>query len=907
MFWYIIAFAAAGGYLSGGKGIVIGIVLGLILGFIYSRIDEALRSITRLQESVDKLQSKVKTINRIIHQPEQTQKVQPNKGRGGNERPEEKPTVGQPEKIIFSPPLAVATMQDTESVRNSNAADFFVNLGSQLYKAGTVVQTGIVLLLFGLVFLVRYAAVNQRFTVEAGLVATMVVGMILLIIGWRLIRKKRAYALMLQGGSVAILFTCLFLSTEVYSLFPVFVSFATMICLSVLAGLLAVQYDTRETALIGMGGGFAAPLLSPVTSEQLTFLFLYYLILVVGIFAVSRLRSWRVLQLLSCIFIIFVAVFIGRTEEITQARAQLEPFLLLFFLFYSMTEIMTAQKREAAWGDGMDLTLTLGPPLACIAFQAALSYPAAMQLFSITLALLTVYYAATAYCLQRFAAERLALLVQTCIYLAFFCGNLLIFYETSFLVTTLVYNAEAVCWVWIATRKKQKFTFWLGFILLPLAFLPLTVAYYEDAQLIFQSNPFLILPVGLSFFLAPFLCALLGAQAKESLQLLDKKIVNGLLLWSLCVWLAGGASAVVKTMPIEWAPGLLLLLISFSFGFLRFLAQRLSWKFPDQICDGYGILLSVFAIAHLRYAVKYPENISLIFLCSSSLSWIISLSTHYALLFIDTLQTGPFFRTLNHRLGIWLIGFLLIVQMYSAVIFYLHPGPVWLSSFFGMFTGCWILTLLLFGQKLRWPVRRYPLDYQGYGVLPFALFVWGWTLNACLSLGDPAPLIYIPLLNPLELAQGTCLAALFVWARALKRPALQAVPLPSVVKNNMGIALYGTLALCLTLMIARTVCYYTDIAFSADGILFSSFFQTIISIIWSAVAFFIMLISVRSNQQRVNALGTMLLFLVAAKLFLVDIHLSREIERICSFMWVGGIMLLAGYFIPADEGEPVSE
>ncbi len=1030
MIIHIIVFAVVGCYLSGGKGIVIGIVL----GFIYYRIDEAFKSINRLQESIDKLQTKVKAINRKIHHPKQAGEKHPDKKEADKGRTEKHVSEAEPlrkkagpaaqqvqaaqgreaKEVTVDQALAAETVQQTGLSQDSEAAGFFMTLGSQLYRAGTVVQTGIVLLLFGLVFLVRYATENQQFTVEAGLVATMVVGMVLLLAGWLLIRTKRAYALMLQGGSVAILFTCLFLSTEVYALFPVVVSFAAMICLSILAGLLAVQYKARETALIGMGGGFAAPLLSPVTSEQLTFLFSYYLVLVVGIFAVSRLHSWRVLHLLSCIFIIFVGMFLGASEEMTHVRGQLAPFLVLFFFFYSMAEIISAQKRETVWGNGMDFTLTLGPPLACIAFQAALSYPDAMEFLSITLALLTVYYAtgaywlwrataaerllllirtcislaffcgnllilcaagslsntlillavyysatayylwraaaerlalliwicvslaylcvnalivieggrfalplltvyysASAYCLQRFAAERLALLVRTCICLAFFCGNLLILYElgqilyeTGPLVTALVYNAEAVCWVWIATRKKQEFTFWLGLILLPVAFLPLTII-YEDAQLLFQSHPLLILPVGLSFFLAPFVCALLLTQVKESFRFPGEQFINGLFLWSILLWLAGGAGAVVRTIPVDWILGLTLLFIGFSFAALRFLGQRLSWPFLDKLCDGYGIILSVLAVVHIRYFVNNPENLSLIFLWSSSLGWIIAIGAHYALLFVRKTEADPFYHSLNHRLGVWLIGCLLIIQVYSAVTFSLHLGPVWLSSFFGISAGCWMLALLLLGRKLQWPVRRYPLDYQGYGILPFALFAWGWTLNACLSLGDPAPLIYIPLLNPVELAQALCLTALFLWANILKRPALQAVPLPAVIKNNLGIILYGTLVLCLTMMIARTVCYYTDIVFSADGILFSPFFQTIISIIWSAVALVIMLFSVRSNQERLNALGTMLLFLVAAKLFLVDLHLSGEIERICSFMWVGAIMLLAGYFIPADEGEPI--
>ncbi|MCI5193800.1 MAG: DUF2339 domain-containing protein [Candidatus Electrothrix sp. AU1_5] len=966
---YIVIFAVVGGYLSGFQGILIGI----FLGFIYYRIDDAFTSIKRLQESVDKLQTKVRGISREIYQPKQAKEKHPDEKKTGQAGQTEE-CVSEAEslqkKTKKARPAAqhvqaaegretgqeAKASQSTENVGEN--VSFFMTLGSQLYRAGTVVQTGIVLLLFGLVFLVRYATENQQFTVEAGLMATMIVGMILLFVGWLLIRTKRAYALMLQGGSVAILFTCLFLSTEVYSLFPVVVSFMAMICLSILAGLLAVQYKARETALIGMGGGFAAPLLSPVTSDQLIFLFSYYFVLVLGIFAVSRVRNWRVLQLLSFLFIVFVGVFLGRTEDILHVRTQLEPFLFLFFLFYATIEVMTARKQETAWGNGLnglngiDFTLILGPPLACIAFQAALSYPNAMEFFSMTLALLSLYYGSNAYWLWRtFAAKRLmllilvfaslayifvnalliieggkfalplliayygasvyflrrflapTLLVQVGTCLTFCCVNLLVLYKTGIIISTLIYNVEAVCWVWIAARKKQQLSFWLGIILLVLAFFPIIVSFDQDALVLFQVHPLLVLPVGLSFSLAPFICALLLNQVnqlKESFGFPGKEFINGLFLWAIFLWLATGVTTVI-TGPVDGILGLILLFISLSFLTLRLLGQRLSLPFFGKLCDGYGITLSILAILHLCFFIKYPENLSLSFILNSCLGWLVAIGIHYALLLTDKTEAASSYRSLNHRLGVWLVGSLLIMQIYSALTFSLHLGPVWLSSFFGMSTGCFMLALLLLDRKLQWPVRRYPLDYQGYGILPFALFAWGWTLNACLSLGDPAPLIYIPLLNPVELSQCLCLTALFLWAKILKRPALQALPLPAVIKNNLGIILSGTLALCLTMMVARTVCYYTDIVFSADGILFSSFFQTIISIIWSAVAFVIMLFSVRSKQERLNALGTMLLFLVAAKLFLVDFHLSQEIERICSFMWVGAIMLLAGYFIPTDK------
>ena len=400
--------------------------------------------------------------------------------------------------------------------------------------------------------------------------------------------------------------------------------------------------------------------------------------------------------------------------------------------------------------------------------------------------------------------------------------------------------------------------------------------------------------MGFSFCVGSFFCALFLRQAKEPLRSLYANFANFLLLWAVGLWLLGGSVAIIKIIPAEWALGLLLFFIGLSFGLFHLISQRLSWGFLEWICDSYSIILSIMAIGYIFRL----ENISTPFLISSSLGWLLCVGVHYTLLFLRKDQMNLFFAAWNHRFGVWFIGALLNFQLFSSVKYYWDPNPTWLSSVFALILGCWIILILLYGR--RWPVLEYQLDYQGYGIFPFALVAWFWTLNACLSLGDPAPLIYLPLLNPVEIAQGTCLLALFLWAKALKQPALQALPLPAVIKNNLGIALYGTLFICLTMMIARSVCYYTDIAFSPDGILFSKFFQTFISITWSGAAFLIMLFATRSNLHRLNALATLLLFLVAAKLFLVDIHLSQEIERICSFMWVGVIMLLSGYYMPTE-------
>ena len=520
----------------------------------------------------------------------------------------------------------------------------------------------------------------------------------------------------------------------------------------------------------------------------------------------------------------------------------------------------------------------------------------------IIFALLTCYYGLTAYLLQRIAADRFAWLRQTFLILSFSCGNLLILHATGALISILIFHAEAVGWTWLAMRRRQELPFWFSMTLL---FIPALLLQNTSSNwlLLFRSQPLLAASAGLSFCLSPFLCAIL----LRTLPSLESILARGLLLWSSALWLIGGAVAISKTVPADWSSGLILLFISISFGMLRFGAQRLSWAFMNQLCNGFSLILGLIAVNQAHEAVFSAEKISAVFVLSSSVGWLISLAAYYSLLLIREEQLALSFRTWQHRLGGWLVGGIIVLQTCNAAKAAFQQQETWLSSTFGLAAGAWIILLLIYGKKLRWPVRKYQLEYLGYGIMPFAAAAWLWTLNACLSLGDPSPLKYVPLLNPIETAQGICLLALFLWAKELKQPALQALPLPTVARNNMGIALYGTLFLCLTMMITRSICYYTHISFSAVGILSSPFLQTIISVIWSGAAFIIMLFSARAKRERENSLGTLLLFLVAAKLFLVDIHLSNELERICSFIWVGGIMLLAGYYMPAENAAEHAE
>jgi len=78
----------------------------------------------------------------------------------------------------------------------------------------------------------------------------------------------------------------------------------------------------------------------------------------------------------------------------------------------------------------------------------------------------------------------------------------------------------------------------------------------------------------------------------------------------------------------------------------------------------------------------------------------------------------------------------------------------------------------------------------------------------------------------------------------------------------------------------------------------STLVQTCLSLFWSILALVTMLIAARKKNRLVWLAGAVLLGVVIAKLFLIDLSRSGSVERIVSFVGVGLLMLVVGYFSP---------
>jgi uncharacterized membrane protein len=276
------------------------------------------------------------------------------------------------------------------------------------------------------------------------------------------------------------------------------------------------------------------------------------------------------------------------------------------------------------------------------------------------------------------------------------------------------------------------------------------------------------------------------------------------------------------------------------------------------------------------------------------LAWPLALAWHLRLLKGLTPWAGVAALQRRHVAGFW---FFLALAARECQWQWGRLGDDWSTwSLLG-----WVLmpALALWGLQSRpflqrWPVVDYRRAYLKVAAFPVAVYLlgWAWLTNA-VSAGSAAPLPYLPLLNPLELAHWLVLAAVLLWWRALGQSAFAAVP-ESVGK---GIAALTALAM-LTGMVLRSCHHYADVPWAFDALYASRLTQAALSVTWAVCGVLVMVLGHSRAMRPVWVAGASLLGVVVVKLFFVELADQGGLFRIVSFLSVGVLLLVVGYFAP---------
>jgi uncharacterized membrane protein len=438
-------------------------------------------------------------------------------------------------------------------------------------------------------------------------------------------------------------------------------------------------------------------------------------------------------------------------------------------------------------------------------------------------------------------------------------------------------------------------------------------------------------PAPTNLFDGPFLGALLiglGAlfsslflhrQDPPSFAVLSRRLLGwagfwwfGFVLEELANWAAGQyrlalALEAYRAEPLFWCCYGLLLAAS-SVGFAK-LAER--WDWPALRWSGVAAWLglgvsSLVILAELYFDDDLPlrETAFAYLALWAAGEWLLGFwptmgwnLNDYWLKVLHTLRTaGPW-------LMIWPLGRHWIDG-------WLASGPAqeqrlldeagWVSSgSWSRYLPAWVMMLVLGGfiRRVRsdgWPVApiadwyRERLIPLGVGWAILLVVVWNISQN-----GLMAPLPYLPLLNPLDLTTGFALLLGLAAFRLMQEP--ENAPIWTAQSALVfGLAAYAWF----NLMLLRTVAHFLDLPYRFDPLFASQFVQTLLSLVWSVTALLSMRLAARRLSRKLWMLGAALLGIVVAKLFFVDLSNVGGLERIISFVGVGGLMVAIGYLAP---------
>ena len=246
----------------------------------------------------------------------------------------------------------------------------------------------------------------------------------------------------------------MFAALRLYQLLPTEAAFGLLLSIVAFSAVLAIKQDALALAVMGVSGGFLAPILTSSGQGSHVGLFSFYTVLNAGIFAIAWFKAWRLLNVIGFVFTFVIATAWGVTRYQPAFFTTTEPFLIVFFLFYVAIAVLYALRRAPRFTDYVDTTLVFGTPLVAFGLQSALVYQQPYWLACSALAL-GVFYLLLAWLLLRRQQPSLRLLVESFIALGIVFSTLTIPLALDGRWTAAAWALEGAAIVWIGVRQQR--------------------------------------------------------------------------------------------------------------------------------------------------------------------------------------------------------------------------------------------------------------------------------------------------------------------------------------------------------------------------------------------------------------------------------------------------------------------
>ena len=889
---FILVGALIGFWLEGLTGAVFGASIGFLIGW-GKRLSDRLAALETREVATGRIKEpdRAPAVSEPVslqEAPAETPEPLTPEASPGPPRPPEE-TAPPPEETATPPEETSPAPRSTQwsdagsTDRISSTVTRVTDVMKGWLTSGNVpVKVGVVLSLFGMAFFIREAIDRELFNlpIEFRLAGVAAFGLGLLLVGWRLRERRRVYALSLQGGGIAVLYLTAYAAFAQYGLIPAAAAFVFLLILTVAGGMLAVLQDARALAVLGIVGGFMAPMLVSSGASEHVLLFSYYAILNIAVVGVAWFKAWRALTLLGFIFTFGIGSLWGYQGYQSEHFATTEPFLILFVLMYTLIPVFFSHRQAPNLRGVVDGTLVFGTPIVGFGLQASLVGDTEYGLAISAISLAALYVAVSTFIHHR--AKHLRVMME-----AFF-GLGIVFLAIAVPLaldarwTSIAWALQGAAMVWLGCRQQKWLALLAGF----------TLQLFAGFSYVVQSGGYSAetVPLFNGFFLGGALIALGGWFSGWWLDrgehpAMERPILGPakwlLLGWSAAWWLWAGLAEIDYFLAYRetLAAGLAFAAVTTAAAALA--AGRLEW--PRLNTVGL-VLMPAMAVAFFQSLADEAHP----FASFGWLAWPGSLAVYYAFLrFRENLF--PRFIVVLHAGAYWIVAALIACEA-EWLLDQLADG-IWPFAASIAAVAVFLLATLHAREAIRWPLGQHWNAYSSVCASGVALAVIVAVLAGNLvSPGDPAPLPYVPILNPLALAS---LFSLFVawrwqlvgeWWRQGDR---YRVPIVTVISLFL-----------LTMAVARAVHHWAGVPFGLETLAESVVLQSSVSIVWSVTGLLGMVLGARTRRREIWVGGAVLMVIVVVKLFLVELDNTGTFARVVSFLGVGVLLLIVGYFAP---------
>jgi uncharacterized membrane protein len=802
-------------------------------------------------------------------------------------QPESLPMAGA---TAFGTPLSTPILGTPGASRSSSARSTPNPVWAWLTGGNALTRIGVVVLFFGVGFLLRYFARYFTVPIELRLAGVALAGAGLIGLGIKLGVKRPGYGLSLQGAGAGVLYLTAFAAFRFYEILPATAALALLALTAVLTVWLALRNDSQPLVGLAIAGGFLAPILVDAHVGGPALLFGYFAVLNAAIFAVAWVRAWRALNVLGFLFTFVLGFLWGYRYYAPEFFATVEPFLCVFFAFYVAIAILYARRAPLTMRAPVDALLVFGVPLTGFILQCGLmrdsNHGVAWSALGVALV-----YGALSVTLRKRREPGLPLLARAFLALAIIFATISIPFAVDARWTSAWWALEGAGVYWMGCAQRQPLARAFALLLQAGAAAALFLSGVPESGRLF---------VNASFFGAALIAAgglatsRIADRAGDRIGPTEHALSPWIFGWAVLWWVGGGALEIHQHVARGEEGSVLLVFVMLSAAValsLRGLARwpRLGW---------FGAaLLPVMALV----AWKNWQDTHTTLLAWGWVIWPVAWAIHWwALRSAEPMHSGEgaseneFAMTdgiLRHAHTLSAIALVAWTSWEASewVGRYMPQGTTWMACAAAWPAIAYLGLAVHYAGTAHWPLARFRDAYlvNAGTTIAALLGVWFAIVNV-VSPGSPAPLPYAPVVNPLDVTLVATLACLWSWAREYGR-------LTERTRYGwLGVAIF----LFVNAIVFRTMYQWADVPWRWSAMLASRPLQAALTLTWTATALPLMVIACRKSIRPLWMAGAALLAGVVGKLFLVDLAALSGLPRVVAFLGVGVLLLLIGYLAP---------